>query len=99
MRNRRFTLVVPPFAIPQDELEFSEICSKSSKAFTPASVRLSPRIIRRFDQELEVVDLEDWLSYDKFPPLTPGQGKPMVSFVLPKHSQPANETRHERLHD
>ena len=46
-----------------------------------------------------MVDLEDWLSYDKFPPLTPGQGKPSVSFGLPKHSQPANETRHERLHD
>jgi len=51
------------------------------------------------DHELEMVELEDWLSYDKFPPLTPGQGKPSVSFGLPKHSQPTNETRHERLHD
>jgi hypothetical protein len=47
MRNGKFTLVVPPFSIPRDELESSEIKSKKSKVNSPTSMRMSLGIIRR----------------------------------------------------
>ncbi|XP_021304717.1 uncharacterized protein LOC8062495 isoform X2 [Sorghum bicolor] len=99
MGNRRFTLAVPPFSISNDDTEIHVTNSKQLSKNSPSPMRSSPRIIRRIDHEREEVELEDWLNFDKFPPLTPGQGKPLISFGLPKHSQPTEETRQGRLHD
>ena len=43
------------------------------------------------------VDLEDWLSFDHFPPLSSKQRSPKVAFGLPKHSQLSDLDRVEHL--
>jgi hypothetical protein len=53
----------------------------------------------KINHECEELELTDWLNSDKFPPLTPRQGIPSVSFGLPKHSQPTGSARHDRLHN
>jgi hypothetical protein len=104
MGNRRFTLAVPPFSISRDELEFAGSCSTHSKLrlgnphSSPGS-KSATKIMRRIDRECEELELTDWLNINKFPPLTSGQGIPSVSFGLPKHSQPAESARHDRLHN
>ncbi|CAD6251471.1 unnamed protein product [Miscanthus lutarioriparius] len=104
MGNRRLTLAVPPFSIPQGDLEFSgnqlnKSRSNSSKQSPQIGTKSISTNISRIDHEREELNLEEWLNIDKFPPLTPGQGRPTVSFGLPKHSQPAEDTRHDRLHN
>ena len=43
------------------------------------------------------MDLEDWLSFDHFPPSSSKQRSPKVAFGLPKHSQLSDLDRVERL--
>ena len=43
------------------------------------------------------MDLEDWLSFDRFLPLSSKQKSPKVAFGLPKHSQLSDLDRVERL--
>jgi len=104
MGNRRLTLAVPPFSISRDELEFSGNCSNHVKLRladqqpSPGS-KSSAKLMGKINHECEELELTDWLNSDKFPPLTPRQGIPSVSFGLPKHSQPTGSARHDRLHN
>ena len=43
------------------------------------------------------MDLEDWLSFDRFLPLSSKQKSPKVAFGLPKHSQLSDLDRVERF--
>ena len=43
------------------------------------------------------MDLEDWLSFDRFSPLSSKQKSPKVAFGLPKHSQLSDLDRVEHL--
>jgi hypothetical protein len=52
MRNRTFTLAVPPFSIHRDELQSSENEIKNSRVNSPTSMRISLIMIRRIDHEL-----------------------------------------------
>ena len=67
-------------------------------AFLPYSISLqsSQRVGVNSRKELEV-DLEDWLSFDHFPPSSSKQRSPKVAFGLPKHSQLSDLDRVERL--
>jgi hypothetical protein len=47
--------------------------------------------------ELLELDLVDWMNADHFPPLNSSQKNPTVAFGFPKHSQPDDPTRADRL--
>jgi hypothetical protein len=51
----------------------------------------------RSDVELLEMDLVDWLNANHFLPLSLSQKNCSVAFGLPKHSQPDDPTRAERL--
>ena len=67
-------------------------------AFPPYSIspQSSQRVGANSWKELEE-DLEDWLSFDRFLPLSSKQKSPTVAFGLPKHSQLSDLDRVERL--
>ena len=67
-------------------------------AFLPYSIspQSSQRAGANSRKGLEV-DLEDWLTFDRFPPLSSKQKSPKVAFGLPKHSQLSDLDRVERL--
>ena len=67
-------------------------------AFPPYSIspQSSQRAGANSRKELEV-DLEDWLSFDRFPPLSSKQKSPKVAFGLPKHLQLSDLDRVEGL--
>jgi hypothetical protein len=107
MGNRRLTLAYPSFSI-------SPWSSKRSLSKYPGSVRAEARSNSRRELEFQSkfpsmisahdhvewmeMDLEDWLSSDRFPPLSSKKKTPAVAFGLLKHSQMSNTDRVERLH-
>lgn len=49
------------------------------------------------DVELVEMDLVDWLNADHFSPLNSSQKNPTVAFGFPKHSQPNEQSRADKL--
>ena len=106
MGNHRLTLAFPPIALsPQssrssnhkqlgsNQGDFrSRFCRNTDIRFQGIS---SEQV--QSDVELLEMDLDDWLNADHFPPLSSARKNPTVVLGLPKHSQPDDPTRVNRL--
>lgn len=97
MGNRRLTLAFPPFALsPQSSKKYYHDQWGDFREDLRSKFRRNTDIRFRGPEILEM-DLQDWMNADHFPPLSSSQKNTTAAFGLPKHSQPDDQTRVERL--
>lgn len=106
MGNRRLTLARPPSVLSPPSSKSSCIIQKGRphdgdwiRFRRNSQIRFQGPAAEaiRSDVELLEMDLEDWMNAEHFPPLSSSQKNCSVAFGLPKHSQPDDPTRAERL--
>lgn len=105
MGKRKLTLAFPPFALSPWRPKSSD--HHWGRARGDECVRFRRNVDIRFQgpaselskSELQFLDmdLEDWMNANHFPPLSLAQKNPVVSVGLPKHYQPDDTVRYDRM--